>query len=398
MNVALVTHYYPPEPAAGAIRVHSLAVALANAGHDVTVVTNFPSFPRGRFMTDHRPFLQTERTDKVLVVRHPSALLPFVPGARVLHWASSAISSTLYLLATRKRYDVIVVSSPPITLALPAVLAALRHRARLVVDVRDVYPDIGIAMGVWKPNSPIVRALEFVARVLYRQADLVVGVTATGLAQIARRGVDPDRLVLARNASERDSLPSMESRSPRTRGNGFTAIYTGNLGLATDVDVMVSAAALLTDAGVTLNIVGDGAQREHLIERVRSEGLDNVRVFGSLPRAETMAMLADADVSIVPLRKGIEDSVPTKLYDSFAVGCPVIVAADGEAQREGSLLGALHTPAGDAPALAGALRRLAGLQESELRELGESGRSRLDKYPDRARIMAELAGKIGSLS
>lgn len=395
MNVALITHYFPPEPAAGAIRVNSLAVALANAGHDVTVVTNYPSFPRGRFMTDDRPFFKTEQADKVRVVRHASALLP-VPGARVLHWISSAVSSSLYLLTTRKRYDVIVASSPPITLALPAVLGALRHRARLVADIRDVYPDIGIAMGVWKPNSPIVRALEFVARVLYRQADLVVGVTATGLAQIARRGVDPTRLILARNAQERGALPPVQT--PRVRRNGFTAIYTGNLGLATDVDVMVSAAALLKDTGITLNIVGDGAQRAHLDERVRNEGLEHVNVFGSLSRAETMTMLADADVSIVPLRKGIEDSVPTKLYDSYAVGCPVIVAADGEAEREGSQLGALHTPAGDAAALAGALRRLAALQENELRELGESGKNRLEKYPDRAGIMAELAGKIGALA
>lgn len=111
-----------------------------------------------------------------------------------------------------------------------------------------------------------------------------------------------------------------------------------------------------------------------------------------------MRRVADADVSIVPLRAGIRESVPTKLYDSLAVGCPVVVAASGEAQREGSELGAFCTPPGDAAALAELLRKLARLDRSHLRQLGENGRRRVQERAGRTEIMAGVASRIGALA
>jgi glycosyltransferase involved in cell wall biosynthesis len=394
VKALLIAHFYPPEAAAGATRVASLAAALANAGHDVTVVTNFPSFPRGRFADGHRPPMLVESDGGVRTVRLFSILIPGMPGARLLHWLSAATSASLYALLTRDRYDVVIISSPPITLAFPGLVAAWRHRARFVVDVRDVFPDIAIAMGVWKADSLIARAVEWLARRVYARADLIVAVTPTAISQIALRGVEASRLVLARNAAEKSTV----TRPQSGQTNGLTAIYAGNLGVATDVDVLVDAAALVADTGITIEIVGGGAQQAHLEARVRDEGVANVRLTGSVARQDAMAKLAAADVSIVPLRKGIEESVPTKVYDSFAVGCPVIVVADGEARKEGASLGAYCTPPGDASALAATLRQLALLDRSELRRIGDAGRTALESRADRAGIMEELAARIGSLS
>ena len=393
MKVAVIAHFYPPEPGAGALRVYSLVQALAAAGNDVTVVTAFPSFPRGEFSEAKRPLIRVEEEGRVRTVRVFSMLIPKLPGARLLHWLSAALSSSLYLLGTRERFDAVVVSSPPITVSLPGVVASWRHRARLVVDVRDVFPDLGVKMGVWKADSPVVRTLEWLVRKLYRRADLVSVVTPAGEAQALRRGVPPSRVVLARNAYE--SVPAMSAPPPRT--NGFTAVYAGNLGLTTDVDVLVDAASLLSKDGVTIEIIGDGAQRTRLAERVKSEGVVNVRCKGSFRREEAMAMVAGADVSVIPLRKGLTESIPTKLYDSLSVGCPVIVVADGEAHDEGTSLGAICTPAGDAHVLACELRRHSQIDKASLRRLGDEGKERITLRTDRAAIMADLVRRITAL-
>ena len=394
MKVAVVTHFYPPEPGAGALRVRTLAEALEAAGHDVTVVTSFPSFPRGRFADSHRPAVRVENAGQRLrVVRLFSLLLPGLPGSRLLHWLTAALSASLYLAGTRTRYDVVVMSSPPITVAFPALVGAARHRARLVVDVRDVFPDIAVQMGVWKSGSLIVRLVERLVRRLYRRADLVVVVTPTALAQIAQRGVPPERLVLARNAAERIAL----TLEPAPRDGTFTAVYAGNLGLTTDVDVLVDAAKLVAKDGVTIEIVGDGAQRTHLRERLARENVANVRLTGSLPRQEAMARVASADVAVIPLRKGIEESIPTKLYDALSVACPVIVAAGGEARNEGTSLGAICTPPGDAHALAAELRQLSLVDKRVLRDLGDRGKARIADRADRSGIMADLAVRIAAL-
>ena len=108
-------------------------------------------------------------------------------------------------------------------------------------------------------------------------------------------------------------------------------------------------------------------------------------------------MVASADVSIIPLRKGLKESIPTKLYDSLSVGCPVVVVAEGEAVQEGTSLGVMCTPAGDAEALADVLRRLSAIDRSALRKLGESGKSRLKLLADRSDIMAGLVGRVAAL-
>lgn len=393
MKILFVTHFYPPEPCAAATRVATFVAALADAGHDVTVVTNFPSFPCGRFSERGLPLVRVGESGRVRTVRLFSLLLSGIPGKRMLHWASAAAAASVYALATREAYDVVIVSSPPLSVALAGLVAAWRHRAKLVVDVRDVFPDIAIAMGAWKRDGFLARAVEKFVRLLYNRADLIVAVTPTAISQIAQRGVDASRIVLARNAAER--FPGASTRNGRH--NGFTAIYAGNLGLATDVDVLADAAALVAMDDITIEIVGDGAQKARLEERLRSQRIRNVVMRGSVPRQEAMTRLCDADVSIVPLRKGIEEAVPTKLYDSLSVGCPAIVVADGEAKREGAALGAICTPAGDAHALARALRQLARLERAELRRLGESGRARLERRADRAGIMQELVARIGGL-
>jgi glycosyltransferase involved in cell wall biosynthesis len=372
-----------------------LVDALAAEGHEITVVAPFPSFPHGRFDRGDRGKLgRIERRDGVRVVRLGSLLPHGMPAARLVHWASCALAAALYLTFTRARYDLVIASMPPITLAVPALLAAWRHRSRLVVDVRDVFPDIAIAMGEWRADGLLARTSEWLVRKLYRRADLIVAVTPTAIAAIATRGVDPARLILARNAAEEIPACVRSSQSPR----GFTAVYAGNLGLATDLDVLIDAAALVASDGITIEIVGDGAQRAHLENRLRRERIANVTIAGSLPRSAAMQRLADADVAIVPLRRGIEESVPTKLYDAISVGCPVIVAAGGEARIEGAALGAICTPPGDAPGLADALRALHALEPDALRALGNEGRARVSARAGRAGIMMELSGRISRLA
>lgn len=393
MKVLAITHFYPPEPGAGATRVASLVRALAAADHDVTVLTSFPSFPSGVFTERQRP-AKVEINGRVRTVRLFSLLFPNIPGSRLLHWLSAGLAAAIYAIGTRERYDVVIISSPPITLALPGLVAALRHGAKLVVDVRDVFPDIAVAMGAWKRNGLLARAVELLVRVLYGRAALIAAVTPTAIEQIAARGVDRERLLLARNAAERDASVV---EVPQKHNDGFTAIYAGNLGLATDVDVLIDAAVLVANDNIKIEIVGDGAQKHRVRERVHSERIFNVAIIGGLPRRDAMAMVAGADVSIIPLRKGIEESVPTKLYDALSVGCPVVVVAAGEAEREGTSLGAYCTPPGDAPALAAQLRQLAVLDKAALRALGASGKACVEKRADRAGIMEVLAARIGSL-
>jgi len=122
-RIAVLTHFYPPEPCAAANRAASLVKALVGEGHDVTVVTNFASFPKAHLDSrDARCAYRFENIDGASIVRLFTLNVPGLPGARLYHWLVSALSASCFLLATQRRFDALVVTIPPITLALPALL------------------------------------------------------------------------------------------------------------------------------------------------------------------------------------------------------------------------------------------------------------------------------------
>ncbi len=391
MKIAVLSQFCAPEPCAASHRVSALCAALLERGHEVTVITGFTTFPAGKLDANDRHVLhRVEHRDGLRIVR----LLTLEPararGGRLMSWVTGAVASSIYLLLTRERFERIVVTVPPITLALPALIGRMRHRCMLVTDVRDVFPDIAVAMGEWREGSLVERAVGGLARVLYAASRLVVAVTQTALEQISVRGVDRSRLVLAPNGFDEASI----SACANARRGPFRAVFAGNLGIATGIDVVLDAAGLLRDEPIEFTIVGDGADAARVRRRIETERLDNVSMPGSLPRAVAIRELADADVAIVPLRAGLVDTIPSKMFDAFALALPVVVCAEGEAASLArSSGGAVVVRPGDGRELAAALQQLAA-DPARREAMGRRGQAYVRERFERRRIMRELCAQF----
>ncbi len=391
VKVAVLSHFCAPEPCAASHRVSALCAALLECGHDVTVITGFKTFPTGKLDASDRHVLhRVEHRDGVRIVRLLTLDPPHARGGRLVSWVASAIASSLYLLFTRERFDGIVVTVPPITLALPALIGRLRHRCMLVTDVRDVFPDIAVAMGEWREGSLLERVVGGVAGTLYRASRFVVAVTQTALEQIIARGVDRSHLVLAPNGF--DDVPLADC--DRSRAERFRAVFAGNLGIATGIDIVLDAAVLLRNEPIEFTIVGDGADAARVRRRIQEARLENVRMTGSLPRADATRELAEASVAIVPLRAGLIDTIPSKMFDAFALALPLVVCAEGEAAALArSSGGAVVVRPGDGRELATALQQLAA--DPDRREaMGRRGRAYVRERFERRSIMRELCARL----
>ncbi len=398
MRIALVSQFYTPEPCAAANRLAAMARAIAEAGHTVRVLTGMPSFPDGVIPAPYRGVRHVVEQDGAVAVERvwTYASATSLPGNRVANWLSVALGVTRRLVASRPRYDVIVVSSPPITLALPALLGAFAHRAPLVVDVRDVWPEIAVAMGAWRAGSMLERLVGRIADALYARAALITCVTETARRQIVARGVDPRKVHLAPNGFDTVE-PAVENPLAPVPGVR-DVVYVGNMGLATGLDVVLDAAVLLQKDRIRFVLVGGGTDAERLRARARNERLENIVFTGSLPRSAAMRVLEDSAVTVVPLVASITDSLPTKLFDAMRAGVPVALSAGGEARQliENADAGLVATP-GDARALADAIRRI--VADAALRaRLGANGRAFVAAHYDRAAVMRDLAARIGSLT
>jgi glycosyltransferase involved in cell wall biosynthesis len=385
VNVLILTQFYPPEPCAASNRTAAMAHKLREAGHRVHVLTGFPNFPSGRIPAAYRGKVRALESDSgVRVTRlwtfsstHRSS------RNRLLNWASVAASACLYQLFLRN-IDVVYVTSPPITLALPAAVAKWRHRACLIVDIRDSYPEVAVRMGMWSPNGSLARTVGHIARWLYRLADTIVCVTRSVGDEIAARGAGWAKIVVAPNGFDRVDVASAHPFSPPE--GSFVAAFVGNIGLAAGVDVILDAAVELRAAtNVHFAIVGDGSEYARLKRRAEDERLTNVHFLGVLPRVAAMAVLRDADVCVVPLRRNIADSLPTKMFDALSVGCPLLVCADGEARRFVEESGGGWSVAPEEPrALASRIESIVDAAD-ERAARARSGRDYVERHYDRDR-------------
>jgi glycosyltransferase involved in cell wall biosynthesis len=378
MRLRILTHYYPPEVGAPQVRLAALAQGLARAGVDVTVHTGFPHYPDGEIKAPYRnrPLLR-EQLDGVRVLRSWVYAAPNRGVGRRL--ANHASLATTALAAARAGgpADVLLVETPPLLLAGAAVAYAGAKRAKLVLNVADLWPDSAIEMGTLD-SKPAIAAARRLERGAYRRAATIACATEGIHATLARRADSAGKAVLMRPAVDLERFdPDAVSQ---TREPPLRVLYAGTVGLAHGLDVLLDAAQELErradPCSFAVTIAGDGADAQALQVRLANGGPAAVRMLGAVPAEDIPALYAESDVAVVMLRDLpiFEGALPTKLLEAMAAARPVVLAARGEAARvvESERCG-IAVPPENPRALAEALTSLAA-DPGRRAELGVAGR------------------------
>lgn len=322
MRILYLADTYRPARTACANRTAVLAGALRDAGHDVSVLASTDSLigaPEGYEPPAGVTYFETfPLVEKTLANR----LRNNFGGAHEAVKAADRLGD----------FDAVVCTTPPILLTSSAVKIARKKRAKLVVDVRDVWPDVAYEMGSFAPGSLYGRFFERVARKAYAAADLVVSVSPGKVEKLKGR-VPNGRVVLVPNGIDEAFLANKEDPALAQRlrlGDGPVCAYVGNIGLAQGLGTLLDIAK--ARPGARFLLFGDGADRARLEERAVAEGIGNVEFCGKVDGRGVYTVLRRAAVSYVPLVSSrLRDSIPTKMYEALACGCPVLLAASGDA-------------------------------------------------------------------
>jgi glycosyltransferase involved in cell wall biosynthesis len=399
MKIAILTQYYPPEIGAPQARLSDLARRLQERGHQVTVLTAMPNYPRGRIYAGYGGFFQRETLDGVAVIR---TFIYATQSAgmvrRLLNYFSFVLSSLVVGLLTLPRVDYLLTESPPLFLGISGFVLSRAKGARWIFNVSDLWPETAVLLGVVREGLAlrIAFALESFC---YRKAWLVSTQTR-GMQEDIRRRFPAVRTYHLSNGVDL-SLFSPDRRSQRLRemllggedGPGScVAIYAGLHGLAQGLDQILDAAKQVENqSNLAFVFVGDGPERQALIERSRTMGLRRVRFLDAIARSEIPALLASADIAVVPLKLALPGAAPSKLYEAMGTALPILLIAGGEAAEIVRRANAGVVVAyGDTRSMADALRLLAS-DPAKRRELGESGRRSAEERFDRRAITAAFA-------
>ncbi|EIV93308.1 glycosyltransferase family 4 protein [Frankia sp. QA3] len=390
-RVLVVTHYFPPEIGAPQARLSETARAWAADGLDVTVLTGMPNHPTGVIPPEYRgTWLRTERVDGYRVVR---ARLYATPNEGVVRKTLSHLSfmvSSVLLGGWRTGpFDVVVVSSPTFFPLGSAWLLARLRRARLIVEVRDLWPAIFEQLGVIT-NPRVLGLLERLELAAYRAADVVVTVTEGFRDDIVRRGIAAGKVHVVRNGVDLDRFHP-DTAAPaglRARlgapGSETLVLYIGAHGISHGLTSVADAAAQLGDTRIRFAFVGEGADKHRLAEHVRGLGLANTLLHDGVPRDQVPGVVAAADLCVVPLRDVpmFDAFIPSKMFELLAAGRPVVGAVRGEAARILTAAGQVVVPPEDPGALAAAVAQLATDPQRRAR-MGRAGRAHVERHFDR---------------
>jgi glycosyltransferase involved in cell wall biosynthesis len=364
MRILILTQYYPPEIGAPQTRLAALARELRRRNHDVEVVTAMPHHLLGRVYDGYRrKIYMRERIDGVRVHRTWVYAATGTGLRRMANYLSFTISSMIALLLARKP-DIVFVESPPLFLSVPGWIAAAFHRAKLVFNVADLWPDSVRELGVMR-DGPLMQIASGLEAWTYRRAHYVNAVTE-GIDKVLRgpkrvpasklrflpNGIDVDRF------TPRPADPLLKARLKLDERPVF--IYAGTHGIAQGLPMLVNAAERLSDEAVLL-FVGSGPVKPYLVQYVRERGITNVRFCDPVPLDQMPDYFALAYASIVPLVRSdlMRGARPSKMFPAFSCGVPVIFSGEGEgAALVTDADAGVAVPPEDPVALADAMRSL----------------------------------------
>ena len=335
MRILYLHQFFKTREGSGGTRSYEFARHLVSCGHEVTMVTAAGG-----------PAPLRREVDGIHVAEVGGASPDYARataaayGRRMTGFARFAVGATSAALRA-PRPDVVFATSPPLTIALPAIAASRRHRAPLVFEVRDLWPEAPIQMGALR-NPLAKRAARVLERTAYRAARHVV-VLSPGIREgVIGAGVEPNRITLIPNASDLDLFsPALDPGDLRERlglEGSFVCSYFGTMGEANDLTQVLEAATLLRRRGedrVAFVLQGEGKRRGAIEREVHRRGLSNVRLLpaGDKRSAALLAAASDACMTIFKDVPILATNSPNKLFDTFAAGRPAIVNTAGW-QRE----------------------------------------------------------------
>lgn len=389
MHILLIHQAFASLDEAGGTRHFELAKYLVQHGHQVTVIASPVSYLSGTSTTNN-----TEVVDGIRILRAPTYIAlhrSFVH--RVLSFISFMVSSFLLGISVKK-VDVVWGTSPPIFQGMTALILARLKRARFLFEVRDLWPDFAIAIGVLK--NPILIRLSFcLEKFLYRNADHMMVNSPAYLDHCRKRGgkaVDliPNGADISMFAHGADGSIFRHNHG---LGEKFIALYAGAHGISNDLEVVLDCAALLkSEPDIQIVLVGDGKEKSNLMNRSATLGLTNVTFVPSVPKNEMPSVLASAQACIAILKPLDEykTTYPNKVFDYMAAGKPVVLAIDGVIREvvENANCGVFVQP-GNSAGIAQSLVRY-HQDPAEATMMGENGRTYLATHFDRGKLAEKL--------
>jgi glycosyltransferase involved in cell wall biosynthesis len=406
MKILLINQAFvsPDEP--GHTRHYELAQYLKSLGHELVIVASDLNYQTGQKTVRHTGISVEQNIHGIQVMR--AYIYPALHRSyfwRIISFFSFMFSSTWVALKV-KDVDLVMGTTPPIFQAVSAWFVALLRHKPFLLEIRDLWPEFIVSMGVFR-NPFLIKMARWLERFLYRRATHILVNSPAYADYIQQKNVPQQKISYIPYGTDIDMFsPEKSGQEIRARYNldgKFVVLYAGALGQANDIYTIIRAAGLLqSEPKIQFVLFGDGKEKANLISEARRLNLQNILFAGVIPKREMPEVLAAADVCLAILQdvSMFRTTYPNKVFDYMAAGKATVLVIDGVVRRViEEADGGIFVPPGDAAGLAQALLELSRTPERVL-ALGRNARQylvknldRRDKLADTLRLFEKLVSK-----
>jgi glycosyltransferase involved in cell wall biosynthesis len=326
LRITYLHQYFNTPDMAGSTRSFEMARRLVSAGHDVHMVTTWREETKdaGWFMTQEAGinvhWLPLPYSNHMSFGQRIRAFVRFA-------WAAARKAASL-------EADVLFATSTPLTIALPGIWASRRKRIPMVFEVRDMWPDVPIALGVLR-NRLLIKLARSLERTAYKRSSRIVALAPGMREDIIAKGVPAEYVSVIPNGCDLElSNGRSGNQDPRAMYSWLSdrpmLLYAGAIGKANGVDYLVHVAGKLAELNpaVCVVVIGDGKERSRVNDLAASLGVSGKNFFllDQLPKKDLAGWLRAADIHVALMRgpaSYTRDAVNNKFFDALACGKPI---------------------------------------------------------------------------
>lgn len=335
MKILFLTDNFPPEVNAPATRTLEHCREWVKAGHEVTVITCHPNYPVGKVYDGYKNSWKTKEVVEGINVIRVWTYITSNKGffKRILDYIS--FSFTSFFAGLFLKCDVIVATSPQFFTALSGRTLHFFKRKPWVMEVRDLWPDSIKSVGAMK-DGLVLKYFSKEEKWCYKSADRIVVVTDTFKKIISEKGIPAEKISVVKNGANLDLFRPREKSPELVKKYGLEGKvvlgYVGTIGMAHKLDFLIDCVKGLPDC--KLMILGAGAEKDALVEKVANENIDNVFFVDPVSKDKVADYVGLQDLALVNLRRDplFTTVIPSKIFETAAMRVPIMLGVDGEAR------------------------------------------------------------------
>jgi glycosyltransferase involved in cell wall biosynthesis len=401
MKILLIHQYFLEDNDGGGSRWNEISKVWNDEGHEVTVLAGMVHYNTGKKHERYKGKFTyiDEKNERLRVIRcHVSEAYNVNFLGRLWGYFSFVLSS-LYggFFKTKGKFDIIVVTSPPLFVGITAYVLSLFKRIPFVFEIRDLWPESAIDTGVLK-NKWIIRIAYWFEAFIYRKARLINVLTpAFRDTLVEKKSVPAEKIILIPNAADFSLSEQLMQefdvaafRASEGLQGKFVITYVGAHGVANHLIQVIDTATAIKDQypDVLFLLIGEGMEKPMLKAEAEKRGLHNVRFINSVPKSEVFKYILASDMGASILKKvdTFKTVYSNKTFDYMSCKKPILMLIDGVSRAlvEEANAGMYVEPE-NTPAFVSAIERYL-VQPELLKEHGESGYSYAWVNFDRQRL------------